>query len=64
MKRVMCAAMALVLVLCLAACGAGGTDKAAADSAANSQFKSDDALSDMGWAEEPQRLPRRRPTPP
>lgn len=57
MKRVMCAAMALVLVLCLAACGAGGTDKAAADSAANSQFKSDDALSDMGWAEEPAAAP-------
>lgn len=57
MKRVMCALLALTLALCLAACGDGGTDKAAADSAANSQFKSDDALYDMGWAEEPAAAP-------
>lgn len=52
MKRVMCAAMALVLVLCLAACGDGGMDKAAADPTANSQFAAADAMAEPGWAEE------------
>lgn len=56
MKRTLCALLALVLCLCLAACGDGGRNSAGPSLAASNdvQFFDSDAMSEPGWAETPE----------